>query len=93
MPQLTITQRTKLIEFWLPTKLFVQVCAGIDDFSTPLYAPNPRTIHRTVVKFSTAGNVCNVNKGHCDKKRTARSEENVHDVREVMVRSPLVASE
>lgn len=88
MPQLSIIQRTKVIEFWHQTKSVVKVQREYRRFFNTAHAPNPRTIRRTVDKFSTVGTVCNVNKGRSGRRRTARSEENVQAVREAVVRSP-----
>ena len=87
MSQLTLIQRTKIIEFWHQTKSVIQVQRRYRQFFK-IAAPNCRTIVKTVGKFSTMGTVCNVNKGHSGRRRSARSVEHVDAVRESVLRSP-----
>ena len=65
----------------------MQVQCKYRRFFYTAHTPNPRTIHRTVAKFSTIGTAYNVNEGRSDRS-TARSEENVQVVREAVIHSP-----
>ena len=88
MSQLTLIQRTKIIEFWHQTKSVIQVQRRYRQFfkiAAPKYC---RTIVKTVGKFSTMGTMCNVNKGHSGRRRSAHSVEYVDAVRESVLRSP-----
>ena len=87
MPQLTLIQRTKVVEFWPQAKSTIQVQYKFWQFFNKADAPTARTIRTTAAKFSTFGTVCNVNQGHSGRKRSAQSIENVDYVRKFVGRS------
>ena len=54
----------------------------------PRQVPASLTIQRIILKFNTAGTVCDQPKGHSGRKKTGRSKDNVAVVRESVVHSP-----
>ena len=82
MPQLTIIQRTKIIEFWHQTQSVVQVQRMYRGFFNTANAPDRNTIRRT------GWNSVQCELGHSGRPRSGRSVEHVDAVRELVVRSP-----
>ena len=85
MPQLTLIQRTKVVEFCHQTKSTIQDQRKSRKFFNKPDAITAR-IRRTAGKFSKLETVCNVKQERSGRKRSARSIKNV--VRVLVGHSP-----
>ena len=84
----TLIQRTKVVEFWNQVKSTIQVQRKFWQFFSKADGPAARPTRRTAAKFSTLRTACSVKQRHSDRKKCARSIENVDCLRELVGGNP-----
>ena len=82
--QLAKQQRVLLVTAWMRSKSY-QVCCRVfsEDFPEKS-VPNKTTIWKNVEKYREEGTSLNLNRGRSGRRRTAISEENIKNVRQLL---------
>ena len=88
MVQLTIEQRVFVVSTYQETKSYQTVQQRFRQRFPDRNPPTKRSIYQNVLKYTRHGTSLNRNKGHSGRRRTARSEENVASVRDVLRERP-----
>lgn len=79
--QLTKDQRVFVLKTWISTRSIKQVQELFAHSFTDRTAPSKNTIWKTFRKYQQEGTSLNLNKGRSGRRKTARNEENIENVR------------
>ncbi|KAF2365776.1 Protein of unknown function DUF4817 [Trinorchestia longiramus] len=82
--QLTNEQRVFVVTTWISTRSIKRVQAVFAQHFPGQRSPCKYTIWKSANKYQQEGTSRNLNKGSSGRKRTARSEENVENVRNLL---------
>ena len=91
MPQLTVGQRTFLIENYFKTQSINKVIKLFEERFSDRNPPSASTVWRNVNNHRQHGTSLNRNRGNSGRKRTRRSEENIQVVNEQLQNNPHVS--
>lgn len=92
MPQLTIGERTFVVEKYFETHSINEVLRLFRIAFPSRNVPNATTVWRNVSKHRLHGTSLNRNKGNSGRRRTGRSEENIQAVRDQLQENPNVSA-
>ena len=84
MIQLTTEQRVFVVESYIRLKTYAALQREFRDRFPEPEPPGKRTIQENVSKYHTYDTSLNHNKGNSGRSRTARSQENIMRVRNVL---------
>ena len=82
--QLTKDQRVFVVTTWTSTKSIKGVQQLFSERFPEQESTSKNTIWQNVKKYQQAGTSLNLNKGRSGRKKTARSEENIESVRNLL---------
>ncbi|KAF2368871.1 Protein of unknown function DUF4817 [Trinorchestia longiramus] len=89
--QLTNEQRVFVVTTWISTRSIKRVQALFAQHFPGQRSPCKDTIWKNANKYQQVGTSRNLNKGRSGCKRTARSDENVENVRNFLLQTPQVS--
>ena len=84
MVQLTTEQRVFIVECYVRSRSYVTVQREFRERFPDREPPAKRTIQENVSKYHNFGTSLNRNKGNSGRSRTARTEENITQVRNLL---------
>ena len=86
--QLTTEQRVFVVTEWMRTGSLQQVADEFAERFPDRAVPAKSTIWKNIRKYRREGTSLNLNKGRSGRRRTARSNENIRAVCELLQRDP-----
>ncbi|KAF2366998.1 Protein of unknown function DUF4817 [Trinorchestia longiramus] len=89
--QLTKEQRVFVVTTWISTRSTKRVQALFSQHFFNRRSPCTDTIWKNANKYQQEGTSRNLYKGRSERKRTARSEEKVENVRNLLLQTPQVS--
>ena len=89
--QLTTEQRVFVVTEWLRTGSLQQVSEAFGQRFPDRAIPAKSTLWKNIRKYQREGTSLNLNKGRSGRRRTARTDENIRAVRELLQRDPHVS--
>lgn len=89
MVQLTTQQRVFVVKTWISTRSFIEVKRLFQNNFPEREPPTRKTIWINVKKYENHGTSLNRNIGNSGRRRTARSDENITRVQDILADPPI----
>lgn len=89
--QLTKDQRVFVVKTWISTRSIKQVQESFAHSFPDRISPSKNAIWKNVKKYQQEGTSLNLNKGRSGRRKTARAEENIENVRTLLLQNTNVS--